>query len=313
MSGKGFLLRDCSGLTRSRRHLSWSHRPDRRTAGAEKAGGGLDAARFEAKRTYRQYDAIDPENRVVAKELERRWNIALEKLNELEQRWTKLQEEEVHEEPCTEDDLLKVATEFRSVWTDPNTNMAIKKRIVRCLIREIIVTRNDEDRMICAIIHWTGGIHTELTVPLWRPGETRRRTSREASEIIKELAEALPDEKIARVMGLLGHKTATGLTWTQARISCFRKEHGIPAYSKRQNSETIFDLTHAAIYANVCPMTMHRLLKSGKVKGRQPAPYALWLIRKDDLDQYLGRSDGTNDDKGSSLPPLSKQQKLDFS
>ncbi len=87
-------------------------------------------------------------------------------------RRTKLQKEEVHEEPCTEDDLLKVATEFRSVWTDPNTNMAIKKRIVRCLIREIIVTRNDEDRMICAIIHWTGGIHTELTVPLWRPGET---------------------------------------------------------------------------------------------------------------------------------------------
>lgn len=136
---------------------------------------------------------------------------------------------------------------------------------------------------------------------------------RRASEIIKELAEVLPDEKIARVMGLLGHKTGTGLTWTQARISCFRKEHGIPAYSKRQNREIIFDLTHAATYANVCPMTMHRLLQSGRVRGRQPAPYAPWLIRKDDLDEYLGRSEGRIDGGGSSLPPLSKQPKLDSS
>ncbi|MBI2838188.1 MAG: hypothetical protein HYX75_07745, partial [Acidobacteria bacterium] len=97
-------------------------------------------------------------------------------------------------------------------------------------------------------------------VPLFRPGESRRQTTREASEIIEELAVVLPDDKIARVLGRLGQETSTGLTWTRARISYFRKEHGIPVHRRRKNSETIFDLTHAAMYAKVSPMTMHRLL-----------------------------------------------------
>jgi hypothetical protein len=274
----------------------------------------LEAARFDAQRAHRQYDAVDPENRVVARELERRWNAALEKLGELEHRWEKLHEEEVQRgDICSEEEMLKVASEFRTVWTDSATDTALKKRIVRCLIQGIIAVRNDEDRTIHAVIHWTGGIHTELIVPLWRPGESRRRTSRDASEIIKELAEVLPDEKIARVLGLLGHKTATELKWTSARIATFRKAHRVPAYNKRQSHETIFDLTRAARYVNVCPMTMHRLLKRGTIKGRQPAPYAPWLINKEDLDQFLERSRREPHREGRSLPSQSKQQTLDFS
>ncbi|MFH0851430.1 MAG: recombinase family protein, partial [Candidatus Peregrinibacteria bacterium] len=174
----------------------------------------LEAARFDAQRAHRQYDAVDPENRVVARELERRWNGALEKLAEVERRWTELQERAVEPAYFTQEELLKLAAELRTVWSDPATDVVIKKRIVRCLIQEIIVMRRDEDRTIHAIVHWTGGIHTELTVALWRPGESRRQTSREASEIIRELSAVLPDEKIARVMGLLRHKTTTGLTWT---------------------------------------------------------------------------------------------------
>jgi DNA invertase Pin-like site-specific DNA recombinase len=88
----------------------------------------LEHARYEAERCFRQYDTSDPENRLVTGELERRWNEALTRVEELEQRLTPLQEAQVAKRDFDRGRLLSLAAELPRVWSDPQSDMRLKKR-----------------------------------------------------------------------------------------------------------------------------------------------------------------------------------------
>jgi hypothetical protein len=90
----------------------------------------LEAARYAAKRAQKQYDEADPENRLVAGELERRWNDALQRVREIESRIESygMAEKSIVATPAEFADL---AEQLDIVWNDPLTEAALKKRIVR--------------------------------------------------------------------------------------------------------------------------------------------------------------------------------------
>ncbi|MCL6558086.1 MAG: recombinase family protein, partial [Firmicutes bacterium] len=126
----------------------------------------LEQARYEADRAFRQYDLVDPENRLVASELERRWDEALKEVKRLERelscvpsgpRALTLEEKNL---------ILSLAKKFRTVWEAPSTDMGLKKRIARILIEEILVDIDEESSFIEMIIRWSGGCHTVLFVTL---------------------------------------------------------------------------------------------------------------------------------------------------
>ena len=102
-------------------------------------GRDLEAARYAAQRAQKQYDAADPENRLVADELERRWNQALQRVQEIELRI----EQHVHRHgkatTATREEFEDLATELEAVWNCPDTDVRLKKRIVRTLIHEVVV------------------------------------------------------------------------------------------------------------------------------------------------------------------------------
>ncbi|MER8886807.1 hypothetical protein [Mesorhizobium sp. M0816] len=135
-----------------------------------------EAARYNADRAFRQYDAIDPQNRLVAAELELRWNRALTPFGEIESRIA------AHDASTSEPSLLSpihvtaLAADLKAVWAAP-TNARLKKRIVRTVIREVVADIDDEASEIVLLIHWVGGVHTELRLPKRRRGQ---RTARPA-------------------------------------------------------------------------------------------------------------------------------------
>src|SRR4051794_7082236 len=113
----------------------------------------LEAARYAAQRAQRQYDAADPENRLVTGELERRWNQAMQRVREIENRIQSATAEEQDRTP-TPAEFAGLAEQLDQVWNDPRSDASLKKRIVRTLIQEVVADVESSAGEIVLVIHW---------------------------------------------------------------------------------------------------------------------------------------------------------------
>ena len=123
----------------------------------------LEAARYAANRARKQYDASDPENRLVAAELEQRWNRALEFVQALDERIERHRDQAPQKAPAQPEDFEALAEDLEALWQDPGADVGLRKRIVRTLIREVVA--DVEAGEIVLVVHWVGGVHTELHRP----------------------------------------------------------------------------------------------------------------------------------------------------
>ena len=242
----------------------------------------LREAQYEAGRAQRQYDAVEPEHRLVADTLERRWNAALEHVATLERRLAALSA--AAPPPAVPDRavLLALAQDFSAVWADPASDPRIKKRVSRLLIQEIRVAPATE-RTLEVLIHWAGGTHTRLHVPRNRTGEHRRCTAREVVDVVRDLTRQLPDAQIARILNRLGYRTGAGNTWTQQRVISLRHAHDIPVFSAEPDGAVTLTIEQAAIRLGVSTTTVRRLITTGRLPATQSVPYAPWAILPDHL------------------------------
>ena len=154
----------------------------------------VEQARYEAQLAARRYEAVDPDNRLVAGELEFRWNAALQKASELND---KLKEFDTGVGLVPMPDkavLMSLAQDLPAVWNAPTSDMHLKQRIVRILIHEIVIDVNEKDHEVVLLIHWAGGRHSELRVKKNRTGEHTRCTSMDAIEVMRQMAIAHTDE-----------------------------------------------------------------------------------------------------------------------
>ena len=256
----------------------------------------LEQARYESERARRQYNAVDPENRLVAGELERRWNQALEALGALERERLALETEgKAGAKPIDRAALLQLAEDLPEVWHDAGADMRLKKRIVRTLIEEILVEVDEQASRVQMIVRWAGGQHSRLSVRKRRPGQHRHTTDRSVVEIVRELATLLPDGQIARVLNRLGLKTGRGNSWNQGRVVSLRNYNDIPVYNAQAaERDGLLTMEQAAAALDVSPTVVRKLLGRGILAGRQVVPYAPWIIRAQDLEtaavqQYVRR------------------------
>jgi hypothetical protein len=124
----------------------------------------LEQARYEAHLAARRYEAVDPDNRLVAAELEARWNTGLQAVGDLELR---LRKDEVSNQVARIPDketLQNLVHDLAAVWNLPTTDMRLKQRIVRILVAEIVADVDQENQQIVLLIHWTGDQHSELRI-----------------------------------------------------------------------------------------------------------------------------------------------------
>jgi hypothetical protein len=174
----------------------------------------LEAARYAAQRAQKQYDAADPENRLVADELERRWNQALQRVQEIELRIEQHVQGQGKVTTPTREEFEELAATLETVWNCADTDVRLKKRIVRTLIHEVVVDVDAEAGELILVLHWKGGVHTELRLPRRRRGQNSNQTSKETVDAVKTLARICSDELIAGVLNRNGLLTARGNRWT---------------------------------------------------------------------------------------------------
>jgi excisionase family DNA binding protein len=285
---------------------------DREQADVERlrqCGLALEQARYEATYARRQYDSVDPDNRLVAGELERRWNECLAVQARLEEQMENLRNEQPR--MLSEDDratLLALADDLPQVWNHPESSVEIRKRILRAVLTEIIVTI-DGDRL-CLVVHWQGGDHTRLEVVKNRIGQNRFKTDKETVQLVRELARVLPDHSIAPVLNRLRIRSARGNTWNELRVRNFRGTHQIAVYREGERAERRELILHeAASRLGINKMTVIRLIRDGILPGRQICAGAPYVIREEDLDRPAVRRAIRN---GRAVSPDARQENLSF-
>ena len=238
----------------------------------------LEEAQYEARLAARRHEAVDPDNRLVAAELESRWNSALRRVSEVEDRLRQIETTNQGSARVPDKEtLLSLAQDLPAVWNAETTDMRLKQRITRILIQEIVVDVDDSTSEIVLMIHWTGGRHSELRVKKNLTGHHSRCTSLEAIEIIRQMAGCFPDDQIAATLNRLGLKTGSGNNWVELRVRTTRSYHELPSYDPKLR-QNILTLEEASERLGVSHKIVRRLIDSKIIAASQVGPLAPWEI-----------------------------------
>jgi hypothetical protein len=242
----------------------------------------LEQVEYAAQRAFEQYNEVDPRNRLVASELERRWNTKLEEIEQIKMDLASLDHQRPSLTDADQERIRVLGENFADVWSDADCPGMLKKQIARTVIEEVIASDADENTLRF-VIHWKGGVHTELTMP--RPkSSAAQQTSMESLEIIRKMAVRYGDDQIASVLNRLGHRTGKGLRWNQTRVKTARRNHDIAGQKRAKVDPEILSLSAAAKYCRVSNKSIERLVERGILPMQQVAPRAPWEIRRADLD-----------------------------
>ena len=239
----------------------------------------IEAARYSSDRAFRQYNAADPANRLVAGELEARWNTALARVAEVEGKIVAHEAAKVVPvaDPTS---LATLAADLKTVWTAPSTDARLKKRIVRTVIHEVIADIDQEAAEIILVVHWIGGVHSEMRLPRRRRGQ-RNSTSADVIAAVRQLVLIANDDLIAGILNRNGLVTGYGNRWTRERVTSLRSHHRIAVYKPADDGiEPWLNLSKAARLLHVAPRTLRLAAEAGEIEAIHPLPDGPWVFSR---------------------------------
>jgi len=249
----------------------------------------VERARFEADRARRQFDAVEPENRLVGRNLERAWETHLAELRRAE---SELATQRVRRPSALSADELAwvsaAGADVRAIFDASTTTARERKQLLRAVITEVVVTVDLIERVAQVKIIWEGGATTDFAMALNKTGGHFRTTDADTVELIRQLAEHYNDTTIAQILGRQGRRTGTGLPFTKSRVNSVRNARGIAAFTpatdaaSADDSTEIVSISRAERILGVSRVTLYRWLREGFIIGEQLTPGAPWCIRIDD-------------------------------
>ena len=241
----------------------------------------LEQLEYEARKAFEQYDAVDARNRLVAGELERRWNEKLEEVESTKRHLADLDTQRHLLSPDEEARIRWMGENFPEVWPSDHCPPTLKKMIFRTALEEIIVRAGAENKTLQFTLHWKGGTHTQLEMDRPRSA-VQTTTPPEALEIIRRMAVRHGDDQIASVLNRLGHSTGKGKRWNQNRVATVRRNYSIAGQKRALPDPETVSLSEAARVCGVSHRTIEQPVAAGLLKREQAVPRAPWEIRRAD-------------------------------
>jgi DNA invertase Pin-like site-specific DNA recombinase len=245
----------------------------------------VDRARYEAGLAERRYLAVDPDNRLVARGLERDWEAKLAAVAAVEAELASRQQRRPKAlTPAERAAISVLGSDVGLVWQAPTTTDRDRKELLRALLEEVIVTVDRDAAHAELVLRWRGGATGDLTVDLPRSHPPKIRTDENTIALIRRLATHYPDATIAGILNRQGRRSARGLRFTATIVQGLRHHWGIGCYQPPATPPEgeLATITEAARILGVVPSTVHRWLADGFIAGEQPTPGAPWRIRVTD-------------------------------
>jgi hypothetical protein len=248
-----------------------------------------ERARFETDRTRRQYDAVEPENRLVTRTLERALEAKLAGQRQAERDLLAAQARRPVK--LTDDELAwlsRAGADVRAVFTAPSTTFRERKQLLRAILTEVVLTVDVDTRVAALRIIWQGGASTELTMAMTKKGGHTKTTDEDTVDLVRRLAVSYDDTTIAQILSRQHRRTGTGLTFTKTRVKSLRVSRGIPAHQTppepvgaHEQDVQVVTVAQAERLLSVGKVTIYRWLAEGFLVGQQLTAGAPWQIRID--------------------------------
>lgn len=246
-----------------------------------------ERARYEAERARRQYDAVEPENRLVARSLERGWEEKLRAAEAIEQDYERWRSDEpLVLSEADRDGLLALGEDLPAIWRAPSTTAAERKSILRLIICEVVLDRKRLPGQVWFKILWQTGATSEHSV------QRRVHTYSDYIDIDKlrtrvtELnAAGKMDKEIASTLNAEGFLAAQNCAFKGANVWLLRKRWDIPTVKINGTSpnpprwpDGTYSVQGAAAVLGITPQTIFKYLARGLIEGRQLAKGQPWQI-----------------------------------
>jgi len=240
----------------------------------------LQQARYEASLAERRYAACDPDNRLIAAQLEKSWETALRRVEACQARLEAARSPDPRVVPP---DFAGLADDLGAAWNAPGVTMRTRQQLLRALVTDIIADVDDVTRAVVLTIHWRGGQHSQLRVRKPKSGEHGCRTPDAALAVMRSMATRWSDADIAATLNRMGMSTGQGKTWTAHRVSSVRRVNGIHAYRSAEKSGEWLTMSEAAAGLGVTHHRIRRLIRDSILSAEQVVPGAPYQIRAADL------------------------------
>jgi len=269
----------------------------------------IERLRYEAARAQRQFNQVDPENRLVAAELEQRWEAALRTLKQAEDAYA---QQPSGTEPATKQLPPELRAAFSDigqrlpeVWQQGLLKPQTKKALLRCLIDKVVLHRLTPDCVQARIV-WRGGDTTTLQVPVTTGAFADLTTSADMERTILELAtQGQSDEEIAQHLTQLGHHSPknTQMVLTST-VRIIRQKHRI--FVKRSQSHPrriagYLTVPQIAEALGISPYWIYHRIDNGTVQVAKDADTGLYLFPDEPatLELFKRLKEGQSNTSGS--------------
>jgi hypothetical protein len=248
----------------------------------------LERAEYEAARARRQYDAVDPENRLVARALERQWEEKLAEGQRLAEDYARFRSEQPRHLTASDRDRIRaLAADLPALWRAETTTGADRRAVVRLLIERVELTRQGETERVAVVVHWRGGTVTrhDITQGLRRYTDLGRYDELRA-RVIALRGDGLTADQIAEDLNREGYAVPRGERYTGHRVrQLFARLGltGIPPGIRADSDLPAADewwLPALAAELGLKPIVVHRWRWSGWLRARQlRGDNGRWIVR----------------------------------
>jgi len=200
----------------------------------------LERARQQADRAARQYHAVEPDNRLVARTLEQQWEEALRAEQTLAEEYHRFQQTQPTRLTTAERAQIEaLAHDLPALWQSLQTSITDKREVVRLLVQQVVVWAPATTQEVKVQVHWTGGTVTEHQ--LRRPVRSWLQVSDGAAlleRVRQGQAAGWTSERIAVELNAAGHRTPYGKLFTAASVRQLRRRAGRQAGKARRRRRT---------------------------------------------------------------------------
>lgn len=241
-----------------------------------------EGAQYEADLAYRRYAAVEPENRLVARNLERMWNEKLAALDALDR--------EVDNGPFSplsqigpeeRVSILNLERDLPEAWQSDMTTPAERKQLLRCLIKDVVLTRMEST--VLANIKWQTGNYTQLEVTLLSSAD-HHRTSQKVIDMIRELAPNHTGQQTADRLNEAGFLTSKNKPFDRSTVCRLRYAYNLPKFktaprTRRPRADGRYGTREAGQILGISRSALFRMCSQGRLDAIQLKKHGHWEIK----------------------------------